>query len=325
MVTPTSAVRLGQVVALTIRPVKKAAPVGVHKVNAVQGQGLAGDIHADALSPRQILIASRQAYQSLGLPFNSLRENLLVDFDTSSLVSGTVLQVGKDVRLWLTFQCEACGHLNNHSPNLSRVIKSHRGILARVLTGGVIQEGDTVTTLGRFLAEWSDDWRHRIARILNAVPDSAVVEYKQLARLAGVPSSYCRVFPRFIKTLGVRAASKAVPMSTSSSKPRWHGEDFFDVALDYQGTTAKEPVAPNIHHLRITTMDHLSAENLSSEIVRSLSQAASEASTVVQLGQSKVLFTTCRKLKSTNTSSTEPKPYPKSTSVLPDDYDSWLS
>lgn len=323
MVRPTSAVFLGHVVGLTIRPGKKAGPIAVPEVTAVQGLGMVGDVHADDLSLRQILIASRQAYDRLGLSFNSLRENLLVDFDTSSLTSGTVLQIGQNVRLWLTFQCEACGHLNAHAPKLSRNIKEHRGMLARVLSGGVIQKGDAVVNLGSYFAVWSDNWRERIARVLDAVPDSAVVEYRQLARLAGVPSSYCRVFPRFIKTLGLKAAGKAVPMSIRSAKPRWYGNELFDVEPE-QDVVASGLVPPTIHHFQITTMSHLTAENIRSEIVRSLSAPASHGSTVVQLGQSRVLFASCRRLKSTN-ALPDPKPYPKSACLLPDDYDSWLS
>jgi MOSC domain-containing protein YiiM len=231
MAIPTSGSVLGQVVALAIRPVRKAPPCPVESVEAISGKGLANDSHADALSPRQILIASSRAYGDLDLAVHSLRENLLVDLDTSSLVSGTVLQIGEHVRLWLTFQCEACGHLNVHSKSLSRDIGDRRGILARVLEGGVIRAGDHVRVLGQFLPEWSDDWRLRIARVLNAVPQNAVIEYRQLARLAGVPSSYCRVFPRFIKTLGPAAVRKAVPGTAKSNKPRWQGEDFFDIQL----------------------------------------------------------------------------------------------
>jgi MOSC domain-containing protein YiiM len=220
---------LGQVVALRLRPARKASPVVADKVEAIGGHGLAGDVHADILSPRQLLIASRQPYEDLDLPFNSLRENLLVDFDTSYLASGTVLQIGQSARFWLTFQCEACGHLNLYSPALSRDIGSRRGMLARVLDGGTIKDGDAIVSLGRILPEWSDDWRHRVARVLNAVPESAVIEYKQLARLAGVPSSYCRVFPRFTKTLGAAVAKKAISVSSRSSKPRWTGEDFFHI------------------------------------------------------------------------------------------------
>ena len=232
MATPTLGTALGQVIALTVRPARKAIPLAVGSVEAICGQGLAGDMHADALSPRHILLASRQVYEDLALPFNSLRENLLIDFDTAELASGTVLQIGEDVRIWLTFQCEACGHLNMRRPALSRDIGTRRGVLARVLTGGIIKHGDAIYTLGVLMPEWSNDWRHRVSRILSAVPEDAVIEYLQLARLAGVPSSYCRVFPRIARTLDAAMARKAVPLNGKSDKRRWQGEALFDAQLD---------------------------------------------------------------------------------------------
>jgi len=323
MAIPTSGSVLGQVAALAIRPVRKAPPCSVQSVEAISGKGLANDSHADALSPRQVLIASSQAYADLDLPAHSLRENLLVDCDTSALVSGTVLQIGERVRLWLTFQCEACGHLNVHNKSLSRDIGNRRGVLARVLEGGLIRAGDHVRVLGQFLPEWSDDWRLRIARVLNAVPQNAVIEYRQLARLAGVPSSYCRVFPRFIRTLGPAAVRKAIPGTAKSSKPRWQGESIFDVQPDEE--QAAENMTTINQTIRTTAMANVSPSELRSEIARSLRESSTKSSTVVQLGQSKVLFTSHRTLKTASSSDAEPKPYPKTECTLPDEYDSWLS
>ncbi|MER8124712.1 hypothetical protein ABS198_20745, partial [Acinetobacter baumannii] len=90
-----------------------------------------GDMHADARSPRQVLLAGAPAYRSLGLPPHALRENLLLDVDTAAIVSGTVLCIGAQVRLRLSFQCEACGGLDRHAPGLVRAIGASRGILAR--------------------------------------------------------------------------------------------------------------------------------------------------------------------------------------------------
>nr|WP_267869667.1 MOSC domain-containing protein [Massilia agrisoli] len=214
--------------ALTIRNAHSL--LGVDSVRAVAGHGLDGDVHADALSPRQLLLAGAPAYQDFSLPPHALRENLLIDVDTASLVSGTVLQVGSEVRLRLMFQCEACGQLDAVAPGLSQSIGIRRGMLARVLTGGVLHRGDTVRDLGLLHMPWSDDWRKRIARVLDAVPAGSVIEYKHLARLAGVQSSYCRAFPRLIRTLEPRYAGRAVPAQSASTQPRWEGHGLFQRA-----------------------------------------------------------------------------------------------
>jgi len=193
-------------------------------------RGLAGDVHADPLSPRQLLLAGTDAYDAFGLPPHALRENLLVDIDTSRLASGTVLQVGDSVLLRLMFQCEACGHLDVRRPRLSTRIGTRRGMLARVLRGGEIRPGDRGRAVGAPLPAWSDDWRERIVHVLDTLPPRRVITYKRLAQLAGVASSYCRAFPGMIARLGPFYAGRAVPSQSDIAVPRWDGHGLFDHA-----------------------------------------------------------------------------------------------
>jgi hypothetical protein len=197
-------------------------------VRAIAGMGLDGDVHADPLSPRQLLLAGTDAYAAFALPPHALRENLLVDLDTARLASGTVLQVGDDVVLRLMFQCEACAHLDLHRPGLATRIGTRRGMLARVLRGGEMRPGDRIRAAGQALPAWSDDWRERIAHVLDALPPARVITYKRLAQLAGVASSYCRAFPGMIARLGPRYAGKAVPTQSDVALPRWDGHGLFD-------------------------------------------------------------------------------------------------
>lgn len=217
--------------AISVRTMREQSPSRVDHARLIAGIGMEGDMHADALSLRQLLIADESAYRSLTLPEHTLRENLLVKFDTSRLRSGTVLRVGDEAMLWLTFQCEGCGHLNTHGAGLSKAIGNRRGMLARVFKGGVIRSGDAVIDLGPMLPPWSDDWRERVFRVLDSTPAHLVIEYKHLARLAGVPSSYCRVFPRVIRAFGAAYAKKAVPKQGMPGKERWDGAALFNTQL----------------------------------------------------------------------------------------------
>ena len=221
---------IGRIEALALRASLVAPPARVGSVRAVAGMGLDGDVHADPLSPRQLLLAGTDAYAAFALPPHALREHLLVDLDTSRLASGTVLQVGDDVQLRLMFQCEACGHLDAHRPGLSTRIGSRRGMLARVLRGGEIRPGDRIRVAGAPLHAWSDDWRERIVHVLDTLPPASVITYKRLAQLAGVASSYCRAFPGMIARLGPRYAGKAVPSQSDIDLPRWDGRGLFDPA-----------------------------------------------------------------------------------------------
>ena len=212
--------------AVAIRPTGTAEPVRVDCAIAVTATGLAGDRHADPLSPRQVMLAGSAAYARLGLAPHALRENLLLDLDTSLLRSGTVLQLGLEVRLRLMFQCEACGRLDLRQPGLAARAGPQRGMLARVLTGGTVRVGDPVRVLGPMPA-WSDDWRERVAQVLEAVPDGSVVAYRDLARLAGIQSSYCRAFPRLLARLGPDYARKAAAAGAAPLVPRWDGKGLY--------------------------------------------------------------------------------------------------
>ncbi len=217
---------IGRVRAIALRTAPSIQ--AVQRARAEAGLGLAGDRHADALSPRQILLAGAPAYERHALPVHALRENLLLDCDTASLAPGALLRVGRDTVLWLTFRCEACGYLDAHQPGIARVIGAARGTLARVLRGGAIEVGDRIELLPAALPAWSDDWRERVAAILPRVPAGMVLEYRQLARLAGVQPVYCRTFPRLVRALG--HAHAAVAIHARPDMPRWDGRELFDVA-----------------------------------------------------------------------------------------------
>lgn len=214
---------VGQVLALT-------NATGATSLQAIAGLGLAGERHADPLSPRQVLLAGATAYARHGLAPHALGENLLFDGDTAALRSGQLLQVGPQAVLWLSFHCEACGQLDRMQAGLAQRIGLHgdkrRGMLARVLHGGVIHTGDAIVMLGDTLPGWSDDWRERVATVLARVPDGMVVDYRQLARLAGLQTAYCRAFPKIARELGL--AHKAVATTSESGLPRWQGSELFD-------------------------------------------------------------------------------------------------
>jgi len=221
---------IGTLQALTLRATRHAAPQRVACAEALAQRGLLGDAHADRHSPRQLLLADAGVYADFALPAHALRENLLVDIDTAGLASGTVLQVGDAVLLRLMFQCEACGQLDAFRPGLSRALGGRRGMLARVIGGGTLREGDRIRDLGPLLPPWPDDWHERVRMVLDALPPDAVIAYRDLARVAGVQSTYCRAFPGLIRKLGPDYEGRAVTAHDPTTAPRWQGEGLFEHA-----------------------------------------------------------------------------------------------
>lgn len=222
--------RIGSVLALSLRLARTPSPGRVDRALALAGHGLDGDIHADPRSPRQLLLADATTYADLALPAHALGENLLIDLDTATLASGTVLQVGLEAQLRLMFSCEACGQLDRTRPGLANSIGKRRGMLARVERGGPIARGDAIVSLGMVKPAWPDDWRERVRRVIEAVPAGQVVEYGQLARLAGIQPTYCRAFTRLLARLGPRYQDQALAARAPDPRPRWDGAGLFDSA-----------------------------------------------------------------------------------------------
>lgn len=323
MLTVSAASEVGCVSAVSIRSARDLAPVRVDEARLIANVGMEGDMHADPLSLRQLLIAGVAAYSDLQLPEYTLRENLLVTFDTSKLRSGTLLRVGSEAVLWLTFQCEACGHLNNHRSDLSKAIGNRRGMLARVIRDGVIRPGDAVFNLGPLLPPWSDDWRDRVHRVLDSVPRNMVVEYKQLARLSGVPSSYCRVFPRVIRDLGNSYVRKAVPRLGMLGKARWDGAELFNHQAERcaaKAATSTQTVSPT----KVKPMDSVRSNAIKEQLVGSLRKSEQGTVQVLEIGGAKVLLSQSRKFRLDTTPEAEVKPYPEVACAVADGYDSWL-
>ncbi len=218
---------LGSLREIWLRSDRKSQPASVERGEAVEGHGLAGDCHADFLSPRQLLVVGDSLYNRLSLPPGSLRENLRINCDIRRLEPGMLVAVGASVVLWLTFECDVCPRLNKHRWELMKEVGDERGVLARVLAGGSMSVGDSVICVVKMPRQWPASWRHRIARVVASVPDGHVVEYGHLARLAGVPRSYCRVFPKALRDKLGASAERAVSSGESPEKPRWMGHDFF--------------------------------------------------------------------------------------------------
>lgn len=229
---------IGVVRGLHTRVGKEPAPRRVSSLQVLANYGIVGDRHASPTSPRQILVAGEVTYHRFRLPEAALRENLLVDFPMEYLRSGDLLRIGSDVLLWITFQCEPCSLLERRCPGTIKSIGPERGMLARVLRGGVMRDGDTVSLTSSPIPAMSNDWQSRILRVARAIPPRHYIVYRQLAELAGVANAYCRAFPKVLAQLPAEIGGRVLSASAITSERLWDGADLFDTtALFMQAET----------------------------------------------------------------------------------------
>ena len=114
-------------------------------------KGIIEDKYYDKNIQRSVLITSKASYDlatkhHIGLPFGSLGENILIDYNPYHLTPKDQLRIG-EVLLQISQNCTMCDHLSNIDENLPTLLKDDRGIFARVIEGGSIKKGDSVSLL----------------------------------------------------------------------------------------------------------------------------------------------------------------------------------
>ncbi|MDH4945424.1 MOSC domain-containing protein [Sulfurimonas sp. C5] len=99
---------------------------------------------------RSVLIASVYSYElakkeGIDIEYGLLGENILVDINPYSLLPGQQLQIG-ETTLEITQNCTLCKGLSSVDSKLPKVLKTDRGIFAKVVSGrSVIKIGDVIT------------------------------------------------------------------------------------------------------------------------------------------------------------------------------------
>ncbi|MDQ6711058.1 MAG: MOSC domain-containing protein [Candidatus Dormibacteraeota bacterium] len=112
------------------------------------GVGLEGDKHSSEASKRQVLLADKEALDSLGLAAGTIKENVTVEgLDVMALPVGTRLGLGSAAVLEITSVCEPCFRMDEIRAGLKGELDGRRGMNSRVITGGRIAVGDAIAIL----------------------------------------------------------------------------------------------------------------------------------------------------------------------------------
>ena len=141
---------VGKVINLFVSVQGSSTRVEKESVN-LDPKGIIEDKYYDTNISRSVLITSKASYtlandHNIQLPFGSLGENILINYNPYHLTAGDQLRMG-DVILEISQNCTMCDHLSKIDEDLPELLKDDRGIFARVIKGGVIKKEDEIYLL----------------------------------------------------------------------------------------------------------------------------------------------------------------------------------
>jgi MOSC domain-containing protein YiiM len=130
------------------RAPKKHLPMEeLSEVRAVGDTGFEGCAHARLGRKRQVLLVDRETLEAMDLQPGMIRENITTDgLNVNSLEIGQQLEIG-EARLEISAVCTPCNQMEAIRPGLRKELWGRRGMLCRVLEGGVIRRGDSIEKL----------------------------------------------------------------------------------------------------------------------------------------------------------------------------------
>jgi MOSC domain-containing protein YiiM len=120
---------------------------GHQRVRAIQEHGLDGCAHARPGTKRQVLFASAQHLDDLGVEYGRIRENFTVEgADVHDWSVGQRLRIGGAL-FEITMVCDPCSRMDEIRPGLQEELDGRRGMLARVVESGDVAAGDEIQLL----------------------------------------------------------------------------------------------------------------------------------------------------------------------------------
>jgi len=120
---------------------------GRERARALEDHGLEGCAHARPGTKRQVLFASQQHIEAVGVEPGAIRENFTVSgADVQGWPPGQRLAVG-DAVFEVTMECEPCERMDELRPGLRAELEGRRGVLAKVVETGEVAVGDEIRLL----------------------------------------------------------------------------------------------------------------------------------------------------------------------------------
>ena len=128
-------------------PARKSGRMDGHeRRQAIEGQGLEGCAHANP-PKREVLFASKEHLDSVGVDPGAIRENLTVEGDdVQQWAIGQRVRAGGAV-FEITMVCDPCQRMDDLRQGLRAELDGKRGMLARVVESGEVAVGDEIELL----------------------------------------------------------------------------------------------------------------------------------------------------------------------------------
>lgn len=116
-------------------------------------KGIVEDKYYNKDIQRSVLITSLESYKlalkhGIEMPYGALGENLLIDYNPYDLKPGTTLIVG-NLELEISQNCTICNSLAKIDDELPKLLRDDRGIFAKVVSSGTINQNDNIYLLNR--------------------------------------------------------------------------------------------------------------------------------------------------------------------------------
>ncbi len=189
----------GRVEQLFIKVRRGEAMVECDALDCETALGVDGDVHANRLSPRQILVTLRSELDALALAPGVLFENMVISMaDAAHFKPGAAIVTDGGVEIRLTMFCEPCKRIARVVPNLGAMI-NRRGVLGAIVRGGQIRRGDAVTVMPARYAALPESPAQKFRDFVSTIPAGKVVRYFDVAVAMGVDQSFIRALPGYIR------------------------------------------------------------------------------------------------------------------------------
>ncbi|TMF96947.1 MAG: MOSC domain-containing protein [Chloroflexi bacterium] len=136
----------GRIVSIQLCPGHREPMTLVRSANVIEGLGIEGDKHASAASKRQVLLADKEALDAVGVLPGTIKENVTVEgVDVMQLPAGSRVRLGRSAVLEITAVCDPCFRMDEIRDGLKQQLEGRRGMVSRVVQGGIISVGDPIT------------------------------------------------------------------------------------------------------------------------------------------------------------------------------------